>query len=440
MIQPNTNIVSAKQKTAIDRDFYGSTLDREIAIGCSQAKLRDLCKNSTTINPEKAPGQIFKYIDVSGVSNQLFKIVETKEIMGKEAPSRARKHILAGDVIFATVRPTLQRIAIIPPELNDQICSTGFCVLRAKDNLLDHNYLYFYLLTERVNQYVASLEKGATYPAINDGELFDLTIPLPPLSEQRAIAHILYVIQNATQACRKELELERERKVALMQHLFIYGTRGEPTMLTEIGEMPDNWPIVRLGEIFETQLGKMLSQKAKVGKSSRPYMRNANVQWGRVNCEDVLTMDFDEREMEKFRLRYGDILVCEGGEIGRTAIWRDELPECYFQKAVHRLRPIENQMLPTFFLHYMERAFRHENIYGIAGAQTTIAHLPQDKLSAMYIPKPPIAEQKEIAQVLDTCDTKIAALEKEITLYEELFRTLLEELMTGRLSALPLVE
>jgi len=88
----------------------------------------------------------------------------------------------------------------------------------------------------------------------------------------------------------------------------------------------------------------------------------------------------------------------------------------------------------------MERAFHLEQIYGIAGTQTTIAHLPQDKLSAMLIPKPNMTEQQQIAAILQACDSKITALEKEIALQEELFRALLEELMSGRLSALPLVE
>ncbi|GER88961.1 hypothetical protein KDW_31230 [Dictyobacter vulcani] len=309
-------------------------------------------------------------------------------------------------------------------------------ILSARKETVDNLFLVYLLNYMNIGLFIT----GTTRGKLTQGTMLNIPIFFPPLPEQRAIAHTLQTVQNTIQVRCKELELERERKAALMQYLFTYGTCDEVLKQTEIGMMPKKWEIVRLGEVFETQLGKMLSQKARTGKSSKPYMRNANVQWGRVECEDVLEMDFDEREKEKFRLQYGDILVCEGGEIGRTAIWRDELAECYFQKAIHRLRPRGNQMLPAFFLHHMERAFRHQNIYGIAGTQTTIAHLPQDKLSAMRIPKPPIDEQREIAQILDACDNKLSALEKEITLHEEFFRTMLEELMTGRLSALPLVE
>ncbi len=318
----------------------------------------------------------------------------------------------------------------------DYIIGRGLGALLLKDGF--NPFLFFSLLYNK--ERLKSQGSGTTFDSITKSTLANFSIFLPPLPEQRAIAYVLQTVQNVIQARRKELALERERKAALMQHLFTHGTRGEATKQTEIGEMPESWELVRVEEVFNLQLGKMLSPKAKTGQSSKPYMRNANVQWGYVDCTEVFEMDFDTREQEKFRLQYGDILVCEGGEVGRTAIWRDELPECYFQKAIHRLRPKNGQVEHFFFLYHMERAFHLEQIYGIAGTQTTIAHLPQDKLSAMLIPKPNMTEQQQIAAILQACDSKITALEKEIALQEELFRALLEELMSGRLSALPLVE
>src|SRR5579885_2015359 len=318
----------------------------------------------------------------------------------------------------------------------DYIIGRGLGALLLKDGF--NPFLFFSLLYNK--ERLKSQGSGTTFDSITKSTLANFSIFLPPLPEQRAIAYVLQTVQNVIQARRKEVALERERKAALMQHLFTHGTRGEATKQTEIGEMPESWELVRVEEVFNLQLGKMLSPKAKTGQSSKPYMRNANVQWGYVDCTEVFEMDFDTREQEKFRLQYGDILVCEGGEVGRTAIWRDELPECYFQKAIHRLRPKNGQVEHFFFLYHMERAFHLEQIYGIAGTQTTIAHLPQDKLSAMLIPKPNMTEQQQIAAILQACDSKITALEKEIALQEELFRALLEELMSGRLSALPLVE
>jgi type I restriction enzyme S subunit len=208
------------------------------------------------------------------------------------------------------------------------------------------------------------------------------------------------------------------------------GIRSVATKQTVIGEIPESWKVVSLAEKFETQLGKMLSQKARQGENPNPYMRNANVQWGRVDIKDVSKMDFTSAEQEKFKLRNGDLLVCEGGEIGRTALWLDELPECYFQKAIHRLRPKSDDTLPRFFLYWMERCFRFANVYKMAGARTTIAHLPQDKLEQLKIPLPSIGEQRAIVRALDAVRKAEEAWQREIEFEREHKAAVMEDLFT----------
>ena len=305
--------------------------------------------------------------------------------------------------------------------------------------LAEMEFLAYQFKVERVREFFDARSRGTTIKGVSRFDLEHLDLWLPPLPEQRAIVRVLRAVQEAKEARQRELALERERKVALMEFLFTHSTGSELSKQTEIGKIPSSWEIVTLGAMFETQLGKMLSQKAKTGKNWKLYLRNANVQWGRVDLKDVYEMDFTEREERKFRLRGDDLLVCEGGEIGRTAIWRDELEECYFQKAIHRLRPRSTDMRPMFLLFWMEWAFRLDNIYGVAGTKTTIAHLPQDKLEQMRIPKPPLGVQEEIVSVLSRCESKVAALEAETGVLSELFRAMLEELMTGGLSAVPLI-
>ena len=226
----------------------------EIPSGWKKEQLGKACLKTIQKDPRNNPDAAFMYIDVSSVSNQSFSIVETKSIMGKEAPSRARKLVRKNDVIFATVRPTLKRIAKVPPKHDGQICSTGFCVLRADNNQLDPDFLYFNLLTDKISDKVEGLQKGATYPAISDSDLFGQQIFLPPLPEQRAISRVLWAVQQAREARLREIALERERKAALMEHLFRHGTRGEATKQTDIGEMPVSWEIVMLGDLLRERL------------------------------------------------------------------------------------------------------------------------------------------------------------------------------------------
>jgi type I restriction enzyme S subunit len=166
-----------------------------------------------------------------------------------------------------------------------------------------------------------------------------------------------------------------------------------------MSELPRAWASATLGEIADTKLGKMLSAKARNGSGGRPYLRNKNVQWGRIDIDDVLRMGFSEDEFEKFRLREGDLLVCEGGEVGRAAIWRAQLQECAYQKALHRVRPrggIAPEYLLYLLMHYAgTRAFDRY----VTGS--TIAHLPQEDLRELPVPLPPLAEQRRIVAAIE---------------------------------------
>ena len=153
-------------------------------------KLIDIIQKTETINPQKTPNASFEYIDISSICNKRFVIQETSTIFGKDAPSRARKLVRTGDVLFATVRPTLKRIAQVPKHLDCQVCSTGYFVFRPKD-FVEAKFLFYFLFTEHFMGAMEQLQKGASYPAVNDGEVSNQTILIPPLLEQKRIVAIL---------------------------------------------------------------------------------------------------------------------------------------------------------------------------------------------------------------------------------------------------------
>ena len=278
---------------------------------------------------------------------------------------------------------------------------------------------------------MAGLERGASYPAVRDADVLKSWLPLPPLPEQKRIAHVLSTVQRAIKAQERIIATTTELKKALMKKLFTEGLRGEKQKETEIGLVPEGWDLVPVRDLFRTQLGKMLSQKAKVGDSPLRYLRNKNVQWGRIETDDLLSMDFDSREKEKFRLRKGDLLVCEGGEVGRAAIWNGEIEECYYQKALHRLRPKTDRITNKLMAYWMMFAFLLSNTYGVTGTRTTIAHLPEIKLKPLLVPVPSLEEQAEIIHVLETVDQKLDNHRYKLEVVQDLFRTLLHQLMTG---------
>ena len=158
--------------------------------------------------------------------------------------------------------------------------------------------------------------------------------------------------------------------------------------------------------------GKMLDAKQQTGRNSYPYLANFNVQWFRFNLENLNKMDFDEKDRAEFELREGDLLVCEGGEIGRCAVWHNELQPCFFQKALHRVRCNHQIILPD----YLAWWFRYNCDYGgfsaLAGAKATIAHLPGAKLKQLQVAVPPMELQEQFAVFVAQTDKSKVAVRK----------------------------
>ena len=178
-------------------------------------KLEDILQKTETVNPTLCPDKEFLYIDVSSVDNQTFSVKNATLLKGKDAPSRARKLVKSGDVIFATVRPTLKRIAIIPKEYNGQVCSTGYFVLRGKE-LINNNLLFYFLQTNRFNEKMQKLQKGASYPAVTDSDVKEQIVTFPKsMSEQRAIVAKLDALSEQI----KKLEAIYQQKLAGLEEL-----------------------------------------------------------------------------------------------------------------------------------------------------------------------------------------------------------------------------
>ena len=168
--------------------------------------------------------------------------------------------------------------------------------------------------------------------------------------------------------------------------------------------MGTDWPKVRLGDHIETCLGKMLDKKKNEG-SFHPYLGNKSVRWGSFNLEELSEMRFQDHEHEKYGLRYGDLVVCEGGEPGRCAIWKDEVPNMKFQKALHRIRPKDELDVGYLFywLTFNAKVGRLDAFF----TGTTIKHLTGRALVELDVELPAVRVQKSIAHILGTLDDKI---------------------------------
>lgn len=208
---------NTEKNLANARELFESTLNAIFfnpGVGWCERKLGNILEKTETVNPRLTPNDEFLYIDVSSVSNKSFTIENANKILGKNAPSRARKLIETGDIIFATVRPTLQRISKITKEYDKQVCSTGFFVLRTKKEVFN-NFLFYYLFTDSFKNKVEKLQRGTSYPAVTDSDIRNHNISYPSLSEQQHIVAKL----DALSAETLKLEALYQQKLADLDEL-----------------------------------------------------------------------------------------------------------------------------------------------------------------------------------------------------------------------------
>lgn len=172
-------------------------------------------------------------------------------------------------------------------------------------------------------------------------------------------------------------------------------------------EIPSTWSWAPLGEIAEVDLGKMLSAKAyEPGLLQLPYLRNQNVRWGSIDYSDVKLMGFKKSELDRYGLNAGDLLVCEGGEPGRCCVYGREYGELMYQKALHRIRPYGGLVLPQY-LQFCLWNYAANSLVIPRASQTTIQHLPRERMLELLIPIAPLAEQERIVSELEKQFTRL---------------------------------
>lgn len=281
---------------------------------------------------------------------------------------------------------------------------------------------------------------------VPDDFVRDYRIALPPLSEQTSITSFLDretgKIDVLVEEQRRLIELLKEKRQAVISQAVTKGldpnARVKPSGVEWLGEVPEHWDVVPCGYRYEVQLGRMLNEERAQGDDLRPYLRVLDVQWHRINVDDLPVMNFPPQARQRYRLQPGDLLVNEGGSyVGRSAIWRGELDECYYQKALHRLRPrYHSRDTAEFLLCVMEMATKL-GAFIAGGNQTTIDHPTAEQLRGQRFPFPPIEEQAAIAQFLGEANGRLEVLESEVTAAIELLRerraALISAAVTGKI-------
>ena len=297
-------------------------------------------------------------------------------------------------------------------------CNTKFsvstdCVVlkEKKPETVFLRYVYYVVLGNM--DVLESGFKGAGLKHVSKDYISNLEIPLPDLPTQRHIAEVLDKADALRQQNRQLLAFYDQ----LLQSTFIE-LFGDPV------KNPKGWEVKKLGEVSDARLGKMLDSKKQTGLSKFKYLGNSNVLWGKFKLDDLMEMDFTEKERQEVSLKKGDLLICEGGEVGRCAIWKEELEDCYFQKAIHRVRLHLNIIIPDYLQFLMWFYAKNGGLKDFVTV-STIAHLTGVKLKSLPIPVPPLPLQAHFAEVVAQIEVQKAQVGRSLAESEALFEGLL---------------
>lgn len=383
----------------------------------------DLCLPTETKDPRDEADQPFLYVDIASIDRQLKTIGAFSELVGAEAPSRARKVIHANDVLVSTVRPNLNAVAIVPRELDGQIASTGFCVLRPRPSVLHHKFLFYFAVTPEFVDELSSKVRGAHYPAVSDGDVKKLAIPLPPLSEQRRIVEIL----DQADALRKK-RAEADAKAARILPALFYKMFGDPAT------NPKGWPMKALSTLgASVRYG--LGQPPTFSPAGVPFIRATNISRGRIEAQDVLTVDPTSVPSGRDAfLRVGEVIVVRSGAYtGDVAQVTDRWSGSVigYDLVVSPGPRLTGEFLEAYLL----SPSIQNGYFANAKARAGQPHLNAEQLAATLVFDSPLDLQAYFAKCVQTYrGTRDEYLQSERKL-NAIFCTLLHRAFTGDLTA-----
>ena len=321
-----------------------------------------------------------------------------------------------GSVLIGT-RVGVGKVAVTTFDVAINQDLTAF-VLKEK---VDAEFLAYCMKQQAVQSWFEENKRGTTIKGVARNTILNLMIPLPSFPEQRAIARALRAVQGAREARQREVALEMERKAALMEHLFTHGTRGEATKQTEIGEMPESWNIGKLGDFIKFKSGesrpKNIVLKSEADKRVPVYGGNGIMGY---------TNNIFSKKRHLIIGRVGEYCGC---------IHISETPNWITDNALYSEKWLDNRFGFDFAATYL--TYLNLNQFKRKAGQPL---LTQGVLKEIKMLLPSIEEQNLISTILRSCDSKIAHLEQEARLLQELFQAMLEELMSGRLPSTELAE
>ena len=348
-----------------------------------------------TWNPMRsAPDELFDYIDLSAVDQDAKLINGSREILCREAPSRARQLVARGDVLVSTVRPNLNGVARVPDHLDGATASTGFCVLRARASKSEGGYIFHWVKSPAFVADMVKKATGASYPAVSDRIIFDSRIPLPPLADQRRIAEVL----DRAEALRAKRRAALAQLDSLTQSLFL-DLFGDPV------RNPLGFAKRKISEVVSRLTNGFVGPTRDIyHESGVPYLLARHVKRNRLKFDgQTFVSEAFNRKHSKSMLKAGDVLLVQSGHVGESAVVPPE-HEGHNCHAMIVITP-RPELITGDFLSQLFSTAALRRAFGGIETGITLAHLNCRDVRELAIPLPPLPLQHEFAR-------RVAAVER----------------------------
>ena len=405
-----------KSKSAGDTSHYPKDVPFEVPEGWVWCYLNDIGRWQSGATPNRGVKAYF------GGTIPWLKTGDLNDDFIKEIPERITVRALnetsvklnpEGSVLIAMYGATIGKVGILtfPATTNQACCACS------ELNGVDNRFLFYFLISHK-DEFIRQAGGGAQ-PNISKEIIINTPIPVPPIEEQRRIVHeiekwlsILKDIDESRVSIQTSVDTCKARVLDLAIHgkLVPQDPSDEPAieLLKRInpdfvpsdnlhyeGDLPNGWCFSTIGDLFKHNTGKALNGRERNGEDQR-YITTSNLYWDRFDLKEVRTMPFTEAEKEKCRATKGDLLVCEGGDVGRAAIWPYDF-DIMIQNHIHRLRPKED--FSVRFFYYIFLLYKQTGLIG--GKGIAILGLSSRELDKMVVPVPPVLEQHRIVSIIE---------------------------------------
>ena len=356
--------------------------------------------------------------------------------------SMSGTRVKPGDVLLNITGASIGRCFYTSDSFERGNVNQHVCIIRPKRNITSPSFLHYCIISNEGQEQINLSQTGANREGLSVEDIKGFSFDIPSLSAQQKMVDYLDEKTSAIDTRVELLEKKKDAYARLKKAMINRAvTRGldENVKLKDsgvewIGMIPEHWEVKRIKEIGKLKLGKMLDEKPKCGYQLKPYLKSKNIGWLELKLDEVEDMYFSDDEMKVLRLFKGDLVLSEGGEVGKTSYWNDELDECYIQNSVQKLT-IDNNNFSRYYL-YLSYLMGQMGYYKSIVNLVSIMHLTHEKLRQVAVVRPPLSEQMTIATYLDEKCTKIDAaitnIDKQTDALKRLKRSLINEVITGQ--------